>query len=112
MSLMSYSQSEFPPFPATMVELEYLLGVTDPAPAKIDTGATRTIAPTGLLDQAGAIRTGRTVVCLSYDGQARSWPLYEVTVRVCDERWPDGIERQFDNALVLGVEGQAEVLLG
>ncbi|MFO8081175.1 MAG: hypothetical protein R6V07_12855, partial [Armatimonadota bacterium] len=42
----------------------------------------------------------------------RSWPLYEVTVRVCDERWPDGIERQFDNALVLGVEGQAEVLLG
>ncbi|MEA3403362.1 MAG: hypothetical protein U9R79_19115 [Armatimonadota bacterium] len=112
MSPICYSQSEFPPFPGLRVELEHLLGVTDPLLAKIDTGATRTVVPAALLDQVGAIRTGRVVSCRSYDGRKREWPLYEVTLHVTDDRWPDGVRRLFKNTLALGVAGPAEVLLG
>lgn len=112
MTYITYSQHEFPPSPAVHVELEYLLSVTDPVRAKIDTGATRTIVPARLLEEVGAIRTGRTVSCLSYDGEERRWPVYEVTIRVCDENWPTAVADAFESSSVLGVEGQAEVLLG
>jgi predicted aspartyl protease len=112
MSHIRYSHSEFPPFPAVAIELECLLGATDPMRAKIDTGATRTIVPTNVLDAVGAIRTGRTVSCRSYDGTDRRWPLYEVALCIVDDRWPDSVEKWFDDVVVLGVEGQAEVLLG
>ncbi len=112
MSPVAYSQSEFPPFPAVQIELEYLMGTAEPVTAKMDTGATRTVVPTKLLDEIGAIRTGRVAQCQSYDGQQCEWPIYEVTLRVADDRWPDDVEREFDRILVLGVNGQAEVLLG
>ena len=112
MSYISYSQSEFPPFAAVAIEFESLLGATDPVRAKIDTGATRTVVPTALLDAVGAIRTGRIVSCQSYDGVERNWPLYEVTLRIVDDRWPNSAGKKFWDAVVLGVEGQTEVLLG
>lgn len=112
MSYIRYSQSEFPPFAAVAIELEYLLGATDPIRAKIDTGATRTIVPANLLDGVGAIRSGRTVSCQSYDGEERRWPLYEVTLHITDDRWPARVEALFEDTLVIGVEGQTEILLG
>ena len=112
MSYISYSQSEFPPFPALRAEFEYLLNATRSVTAKIDTGASRTIVPERLLEEVGAIRTGRVVFCQSYDGDERQWPVYEVTIRVCDDRWPGGLQREFANMRVLGVKGQTEVLLG
>jgi predicted aspartyl protease len=112
MSAISYSESEFPPFPAVQIGLRYLLGTSEPMLAKIDTGATRTIVPKHLLEEAGAIRTGRVASCVSYSGERQSWPIYEVTLRVLDARWPEAAPTTFESILVLGVEGQAEVLLG
>lgn len=107
-----YRQTEFPPFPAVQIQLEHLLGATEPIGAKIDTGASRTVVPTGLLECAGAIRTGRTATCRAYDGTPCTWPIYQVTLRVVDVRWPEGAGREFERALVLGIEGETEVPLG
>jgi hypothetical protein len=112
MSYIRYTQSEFPPFPAVGVELVSPLDVTSSVRARIDTGASRTVVPVSLLEEVGAIRTGRTVSCRSCDGADRHWPVYELTIPVCDEGWPDGLERKFDDARVPGVKGQTEVLLG
>lgn len=109
---VAYSQAEFPPFAAVRVQLGFLLPPGRSVPAKLDTGSTITVAPRSILHEAGALATGRLAKCLAYDGSAREWPLYEVHLTIADDRWPDDVQREFRDLLVLGVEGQTEVLLG
>lgn len=112
MRSIAYSQGEFSPFPAAWVEIVHLLGPPSAVLAKLDSGATRTVVPTALLERVGAIRQRTTATCRGYDGEPREWPVFEVGLRVTDSRWPDAMQREFRDLLVLGVEGQSEVLLG
>jgi predicted aspartyl protease len=104
---------EWRPFPAVRVLLSDLLGRRSARlSAKIDTGAFMTIAPLRLLERLDANRLSRREECAAYDGRTEVWPVFVISVAVVDPRWPNGVARQFEAIDVLGVDGQAEVLLG
>ncbi len=112
MRYVAYSQAEFPPFPTVWIQFSYLFTPRRAVAAKLDTGATVTLAPTSVLHEAGAPATGQIASCVAYDGLSAEWPVFEVNLEVVDARWPEDVQREFRQVLVLGVDGQAEVLLG
>jgi hypothetical protein len=112
---------EWPAVPAVRIQIGGALGLrTVTTWGKIDTGASRTIVPSGILEEVGAFRRPRQVVaCRGYDGTTRLLPLYEVDLSVDDPRWPEDVESQFSSCLVVAVttdvdseHSACEVLLG